>query len=361
MKVDVIEINTSNDVGLPLDPETFARVVLDFLGRKENLTYKSHSNFVITLEDINQFNHIINSKMSYHKNIVLDYFAINFGYSDGTFREISGSDALDKFLETRSPDVVSVNLNWKIIIKFDHSPTVETQEINLLFSTNLDLDVLDKDCSYIILSINHTNQSWALDILNAFKDKINEVKIEQPKIKKGYNKFKDSPVYFLTTMMIFLLLTFGLVFPISQTNQQRLRQDLIQFTLKQDHKDEVSKILSLLNVTSLDEDEIKDLKKNNKEIQKIISNKNKETIIQLILITLLTLFPFGIRRYIEYSVKYFSHKSFIVVSNIGYSKLEKYRDAKSKINYIGFTIVMSTIMLSIISAIIFKIIEKFIF
>ncbi|TDH88755.1 hypothetical protein DWA15_18830, partial [Acinetobacter baumannii] len=103
MNTDVVELKTINEVGLPLDPETFSRVILDFLGRKENLSYKSHDNFIINLEDISQFNHILNSKISYQK--------------------INGSEALSKFLETRSIDTTSINLNWKIIIKFDHSPT----------------------------------------------------------------------------------------------------------------------------------------------------------------------------------------------------------------------------------------------
>ncbi|ELY1725890.1 hypothetical protein WMB90_002783, partial [Acinetobacter baumannii] len=57
MNTDVVELKTINEVGLPLDPETFSRVILDFLGRKENLSYKSHDNFIINLEDISQFNH----------------------------------------------------------------------------------------------------------------------------------------------------------------------------------------------------------------------------------------------------------------------------------------------------------------
>ncbi len=40
MNTDVVELKTINEVGLPLDPETFSRVILDFLGRKENLSIK---------------------------------------------------------------------------------------------------------------------------------------------------------------------------------------------------------------------------------------------------------------------------------------------------------------------------------
>ncbi|AOX98018.1 hypothetical protein KAB08_03045 [Acinetobacter baumannii] len=65
MNTDVVELKTINEVGLPLDPETFSRVILDFLGRKENLSY-----------NISQFNHILNSKISYQKILFLNIFQL---------------------------------------------------------------------------------------------------------------------------------------------------------------------------------------------------------------------------------------------------------------------------------------------
>ncbi len=35
MNTDVVELKTINEVGLLLDPETFSRVILDFLGVKK--------------------------------------------------------------------------------------------------------------------------------------------------------------------------------------------------------------------------------------------------------------------------------------------------------------------------------------
>ncbi len=361
MNNNVIELKTINEVGLPLDPETFARVILDFLGRKENLSYKSRDNFVINIEDISQFNHIINSKVSYQKNIVLEHFSINLGYSDNTFRTINGSEALDKFLETRSIDTTSVNLNWKIIIKFDNSPTIETQEISLLFVTNLDMESPKEEFSYIELSINHTNQSWALDILNAFKEKINEVRLEPPKLKKHYIKFKNSPLYLTASMMLFMILAIGLILPLSPDMSQSLKQDLIRYTLKQDYKDEISKVVSLLHITSLDKKELKELKSNDKEIKNIIYKNNKDSIIQVLLIVFLMLTPFIIKKYINYSLNYFNHKSFIIINNANSNKLEKYKEDKSKITYIGFTVIVTSIVFSIVAAIFFKILEKIIF
>lgn len=361
MNIDTIDIKTTNDVGLPLDPETFSRVILDFLGRKENLSYKSHDNFIINLEDISQFNHILNSKISYQKNIILEHFSINFGYSDGTFREINGSEALSKFIETRSVDTTSINLNWKIIVKFDHSPTIETQEIDLLFISSIDRKIDSEDFSYIELSINHTNQSWALDILSAFKDKIDEITIETSKLKEKYKKLTDSPLYLTTITMLFVVFALALTLPVTQNETQRLRQDLVQYNLKQNYNDDLSKVVGLLNITSLERSELKELGIKNKEIEDIIEKNERNVIIHLILIVLLFITPFVIRKYISYCINYFNHKSFILTSKSAFKKLQKYKDDKSKITYIGLTVVVTSVTFSIMASVIFKVLETLIF
>lgn len=363
MNNNAINLKTANDVGLPLDPETFSKVILDFLGRKENLSYKNHDNFIINLEDISQFNHIINSKISYQKNITLDHLSITLGYLDGTFRTINGSKALDNFLETRSIETTSVNLNWKIIIKFDSSPTIETQEVNLLFITNIEIDSKNskEEFSYIELSINHTNQSWALDILNAFKEKINEVRIEPTTLKKKYNQFRDNPSYITAALMVFMLLMIGLILPLSPEISQNLKQDLVRHTLNQDYENETSKLISLLHVTALNKEELKKLKVNDREIEEIIDNNNKETFNLIFLFILLMTTPFILKKYITYSINYLDNKSFITINKVGYTQLQNYKDKKSKITFISFTLIISSIIVSIIASVVFKIFEKIIF
>lgn len=359
MNKDVIELKTINEVGLPLDVETFSRVILDFLGRKENLSYKSRDNFIISLEDVSQFDHIINSKISYQKNIILEHFSINFGYSDGTSREINGREALSKFLETRSVDTTSINLNWKIIVKFDHSPTIETQEIGLLFISSLDRRIDGDDFSYIELSINHTNQSWALDILSAFKDKINEISIKPSKVKEKYKKIIDSPLLVSIITMLFIVCGLGLTLPIVQNETQKLRQDLIQYNLKQNYNDDLSKVIGLLNITSLEKSELKELGKENEEINKIIVSNDRNATLHLILIISLFIIPFVIRKYTKYCINYFDHKSFILINNSSFKKLQNYKDNKSKITYIGVTVIITSVTFSIIASIIFKVLETF--
>lgn len=355
MSNDIVHLTTSNDVGLPLDVETFSRVILDFLGRKENLSYTSKHNFVINLNDISQFHNIIKTKISYQKNIILEHFSVNFIYSNGTSREINGEEALEKFLETRFVDVLSVNLNWKIIIKFDNSPSIETQEINLLFST--EKRHYFSNNSYIKLSINHTNQSWALDILSAFEDKINEVTIKESKFEKILKSIKETDWLFGLKMsgLLLFVLTMSLSYALSEKS---LKKDLINHVIQQNHTDNATKIIDLLEITGLDKKEIILLKSKDKEIQKIVDESKKDYIVTLILLLVVVSLPFIISKYVNYSIKYLEHKSFITISNISMNNLQEYRNSKNKVTYISLTVIISSVFFSLIASVIYSVFSK---
>ncbi|EPP8656293.1 hypothetical protein LXC53_000318, partial [Acinetobacter baumannii] len=66
-------------------------------------------------------------------------------------------------------------------------------------------------------------------------------------------------------------------------------------------------------------------------------------------------------KYIKYSINYFNHKSFILVNNYSQRKLQKYKDDKSKITYIGFTVFVTSITFSILASVIFKVLDALVF
>ncbi|VCX15257.1 hypothetical protein BANRA_03753 [Acinetobacter baumannii] len=55
------------------------------------------------------------------------------------------------------------------------------------------------------------------------------------------------------------MLGLGLTIPVAQNETQRLRQDLVQYNLKQNYKDDLSKVVGLLNITTLERSELKEL------------------------------------------------------------------------------------------------------
>nr|WP_070439815.1 hypothetical protein [Acinetobacter baumannii] len=49
----------------------------------------------------------------------------------------------------------------------------------------------------------------------------------------------------------------------------------VQYNLKQNYKDDLSKVVGLLNITTLERSELKELGTKNKEIEKIIEKNQK--------------------------------------------------------------------------------------
>ncbi|EMU17245.1 hypothetical protein ABNIH16_19627, partial [Acinetobacter baumannii ABNIH16] len=94
---------------------------------------------------------------------------------------------------------------------------------------------------------------------------------------------------------------------------------------------------------------------------KIIEKNQKNVALHLTLIVLLFIIPFVVRKYIKYSINYFNHKSFILVNNYSQRKLQKYKDDKSKITYIGFTVFVTSITFSILASVIFKVLDALVF
>ncbi|HFF4880673.1 TPA: hypothetical protein ACGDLR_003121, partial [Acinetobacter baumannii] len=90
------------------------------------------------------------------------------------------------------------------------------------------------------------------DILSAFKDKINEIAIKPSILKEKYNKITDNLFFATIVPMFFIVLGLGLTIPVAQNETQRLRQDLVQYNLKQNYKDDLSKVVGLLNITTLE-------------------------------------------------------------------------------------------------------------
>ncbi|HAV4079101.1 TPA: hypothetical protein JIG80_003833, partial [Acinetobacter baumannii] len=90
-----------------------------------------------------------------------------------------------------------------------------------------------------------------------------------------YNKITDNLFFATIVPMFFIVLGLGLTIPVAQNETQRLRQDLVQYNLKQNYKDDLSKVVGLLNITTLERSELKELGTKNKEIEKIIEKNQK--------------------------------------------------------------------------------------
>jgi hypothetical protein len=131
------ESDKNSELSVILSEQKFADMILNFLGKKEKLTYRlKETSFLMRQNDIEQFHYLLDAKISKEHHVHISHFSVNISYNDGSSREISGIDALNKFLETRDVTPSDVTMSWNIIIKYPKSETIENQRIQLSFIRN---------------------------------------------------------------------------------------------------------------------------------------------------------------------------------------------------------------------------------
>ena len=157
---------------LLLTNRKFVDLVLEFLGKKEQLLYRSRENFAVRLNDLEQFHYLIEQKISKEHGVDLTHLAIDITYNDSTERKLSGIDSLQSFHEVRDVYPIKVVLAWNIVVKYPNAESIENQKINLSFNCRLDEEIPER----ISLFIEHTNIVWGNEVLRMFELKIDELK-----------------------------------------------------------------------------------------------------------------------------------------------------------------------------------------
>ena len=99
---EVINLNDVNQtLSLDFSKNDFADLIINFLGAKERLTFHSEDPFLITLNDIRQFDLVLKEKINREKGVLLDSFIATVHYDDSTSRSVTSLSSVDKYLELR--------------------------------------------------------------------------------------------------------------------------------------------------------------------------------------------------------------------------------------------------------------------
>jgi len=205
---ELVSAVRSSDAALYLENSDFAKVILEFLGKKEQLSYASKHGFVATHNDIENFYFLLRDKIGKEQPFSISHFQVDINYNDNTTRSLSGIEGLSGFAETRDVSPESVVLSWNIIVKYPDAATVENQKISILLTR----DSEDEDASDIFILIDHTNQVWAAEVLNLLKQ---QVKIISHRNSKKYDLARSARAFMkgrLGLMLIMLLVTYISVF-----------------------------------------------------------------------------------------------------------------------------------------------------
>lgn len=364
---DMVEFNEErhNEISLTLSNKNFVDMVLNFLGKKEKLTYVIKDiYFILRLNDIEQFYYLLNKKISKEQYVYIDHFLVVIYYNDNTIREISGIKALNEFIETRDVIPTDILMSWNIIIKYPDAETIENQKIELAFIRNK-----EEYNSKIVLNIQHTNQAWGIEVLNLFKDKLSEVANKQSKKYRIISSLINSYGAKIIGLLLYCILIY--ITLLSATiNTYKNSDDYHKIASYYIHNQEESeKNMVLFSIEHLNSRNLRESANDitNPEIRKVLldiadyrDNSFKKAIVLIVCVLISPIIMYILMYfYCAKALSFYKKKSFILISRRSESEHDKYISDKSSIQFYSITYILIAVLCSILASFVYQLITVF--
>jgi len=354
MNENIVEISKKNEVAFAIEQNDFADLILNFLGKKEKITfYKDNIEFKIIKNEIEQFYFLLDAKIQKESYTNISHFSLTIYYNDHTIREINGIKALNNFNETRDVIPEAIILSWNIILSFPDSTTVENQKIDVVLS-------ITDETSFINVTVEHTNPAWGKEVLNLLSEHSKSLIIERhPFLNISYELMSFLKNRIFEILYIVLGISFLFLILSSNTNSLDSKQvyamsKIIDIGKKNTTSAEIQLSYNMIKGVYPDIKTIDIIQ--NKEIRKIlknqiIENKNNSSkflkqffsviggIIGCILIIIW---------FLKQNIKYFSEKSFILITTRVEKIYEKYEKSKSKLEYYSISFFTISIIIGLL-------------
>ncbi|MFW2577572.1 hypothetical protein [Aliarcobacter butzleri] len=352
---------------LQLSETSFAEIILNFLGKKQTLSYElENQNFKIERNDLEQFDFLLSSKLSKENTTKISHFNCSIQYFDDTKREINSVEALHTLYETRGVLVKSVSLQWNIILNFPNAQSVENQVIELTFYT-YDKDFLN---GAVYLNIEHTNQSWGVEVLNLFKDHIDTLIMKKTKIVKAFDFLSDTISFTNFTLFTMIFLMFFIFISLIKLDEKKSVSEFQLNSLKIiaetsndniNNDERIERLLSFYIISSKIKLDDYSLFIKSPETNSLLLNFSKNLKEQdssffknLIIYTLVSILVIILLKiYTTYALEYYSQKAYILLSKKTENHYNNFLSKKNTYSFYSFTLVVISIVASIIASVIY--------
>lgn len=367
VNVPVLEMGNDNkEISIKFSERSFAKMLVDLLGKKQVLSGIEETPFRVKLEDLCQFHYLLRDKIEKEQFTTLRIFSVSIHYNDQTKRTLNSIENLESFLETRNVVATSVSLTWDIILKFPNVDNVENQKVEMSFITKK-----DEINGEITINIEHTNQAWAIEVLNLLKSKISEISYKQNKavglvspllfIGRPFSKDKFMLMFMIPIMFIMPFLPsrdslskqqiavnnefYQNVLNLSaktesmETSKLYLQSNLMFYIIKNDKKEYVQSLNGLSpELKSVFDKYIK--KYSEAEGPFSFGNFWKYLLGLLLILALLQAYLFKL-------VKYFHERSFILLTRESDKLFESYEKEKNPVRFTSLSAIVFTVVIGI--------------
>lgn len=195
-KIAEIVQPTDREVSINLSSAKWEEILFGLFGSKESLRKHYEKDFVVDLDGLLQFHHLLSQKTEQNKFISPKIFRAEMNYENGITRVINSETDLERFVETENVDVKSVNMEWEFLRQKDISDVPQKQKVILYLDTveNKKVAYSEKELEFnkgnIQVKIEHTDQIWAKEVLNHFDNEINKIIYDYNKVYIFFNRVR---------------------------------------------------------------------------------------------------------------------------------------------------------------------------
>lgn len=364
----------SNDFSIALSRNTFADIILNFLGKKERLTYEVDEYFVLTQNQLEQFYFLIKEKVDRENNTIIENFSVDMLYDDNTGRQINGIEALQTYTENRDVTPHAVTATWHIINKARDLKGIEhisTQRVEISFITG---DNQKKSQSNIRVNIESTNQAWANEILFTLQGHLSKIVSKNKRqylreINKALGKDldfdKDSITKIILLSLVIPLMTITLITILISPNRSSIPRnapsimDILNNEINNLSTNEVIILSHLIYSDSITKEDIEKTPLKSEAKDNILNNlansrelqaqKRKNHILKFFIM------------WRWFSQPYYRQSSFITITETAKQKHKDFLESKNKFQYVSLSLLIVAIITGLIINTSYELFHDFIF
>lgn len=192
---------------LPCGPEEFGEFISGLFGKPQTVERHIPGAFVLTKADVANLYHLVDQRIHQQNEATLVQFTVRIVYNDNSSVQLRSLEDFMVYGEMRPVASTGAHLSWTYLVQFRNKSILEKQQIDLSFigssiSPRVEAPIVTFDDDFdvrgefirrisphnIILSIQHTERTWAVDIDSLLAGAVNNFVVPRKPSAKFIHK-----------------------------------------------------------------------------------------------------------------------------------------------------------------------------
>lgn len=206
------------ELSLYLEDEHLGEFISSLLGQPQAISKSFYKPFKVDHSFFKHLLALIFQRLEQQNEFEMVDFVAKISFDDGIERKITSIESFNSYSETMSLISVRLFISISLLIKFPSKKIPERQNINFVFDSNMDsndnntiLESSNKKTGIVIIDIEHTERTWADDMLTMIEKSLDGIWIEENFIFKTVMKIVgllSSKGFLLFSMLLSIIMLF---------------------------------------------------------------------------------------------------------------------------------------------------------